>query len=644
MMNPCRFIGLLFLLLPVFAFGAVPGEIPVSDQAKSFTVAAKRSNAIEQLIGLGNSLGLGKTVESFLPADEAFQFRADVRDADTIALNWVIADGYYLYRDKFKIQIPNVQGIYVKEVEFPAGEVKEDEFFGRMEVYHNNVDAVAMLERLDPEAKEITLTATYQGCAEAGICYPPIERSLVLMLADASPSPVPIAATATAAPAPKLPVAEQDLIVQKLLQENVLFTILSFLGFGLLLAFTPCVFPMIPILSSILVGQDGELTAKRGFWLSFVYVIAMAGTYTAAGVLAGLFGRNLQATFQNPWILSAFAGIFVLLALSMFGFYKLQIPAFIQGQITKISNQQKGGTIIGVAIMGFLSAMIVGPCVAAPLAGALIYIGQTGDAALGGLALFALSIGMGIPLLALGAGAGKLLPKAGPWMNVINAVFGVLLLALAIWLLERILPTPVILALWATLLIVSSIYMGSLDSLESGASGWRRLWKGVGLVSLVCGVLLLVGAASGSKELLQPLRGLGLLTGTGEPAAGETALAFHTIKTVADLEFELQKSAQNSQYVMLDFYADWCVTCKEMEKYTFSNPDVRQALAGVRLLQADVTAYDSDDQMLLSKLGLIGPPSILFFGPDGEERKSFRLVGFIEAESFRDHVMKLKSI
>ncbi len=494
MMNPCRFIGLL-LLLPVIAFGAAPGKIPVSDQAKSFTVAAKKSSAIEQLIGLGNSLGLGQTAESFLPADEAFQFSADVRDADTIALNWVIADGYYLYRDKFKIQLQNAQGIYVKEVEFPVGEVKEDEFFGRMEVFHNNVEAVAMLERLDPQAKEITLIATYQGCAEAGICYPPIERSMVLMLADASPPPAPVAAPAAMAPMSEPLVAEQDLIAQKLLQENVLFTILSFLGFGLLLAFTPCVFPMIPILSSILVGQDGELTAKRGFWLSFVYVIAMAGTYTVAGVLAGLFGRNLQATFQNPWILSAFAGIFVLLALSMFGFYKLQIPAFIQGQITKISNRQKGGTIVGVAIMGFLSAMIVGPCVAAPLAGALIYIGQTGDAVLGGIALFTLSVGMGIPLLALGAGAGKLLPKAGPWMNVINAVFGVLLLALAIWLLERILPTSVSLALWAALLIVSSVYMGSLDSLESGAGGWRRLWKGVGLVSLVSGVLLLVGAA-----------------------------------------------------------------------------------------------------------------------------------------------------
>ncbi|MEE8343501.1 MAG: protein-disulfide reductase DsbD, partial [Gammaproteobacteria bacterium] len=567
-MNPCRFIGLL-LLLPVIAFGAALEEIPASDQAKSFTVVAKKSNAIEQLIGLGNSLGLGQTAESFLPADEAFQFSADVRNVNTIALNWVIADGYYLYRDKFKIQLQNVQGIYVKEVEFPAGEVKEDEFFGRMEVYHNNVEAVATLERLDPQATEITLIATYQGCAEAGICYPPIERSIVLMLADASPPPAPVAATATA-PVPKSPVAEQDLIAQKLLQENVLFTILSFLGFGLLLAFTPCVFPMIPILSSILVGQGGELTARRGFGLSLVYVIAMACTYTVAGVLAGLFGRNLQATFQNPWILSAFAGVFVLLALSMFGFYKLQIPAFIQDQITKISNRRKGGTIVGVAIMGFLSAMIIGPCVAAPLAGALIYIGQTGDAVLGGLALFALSVGMGIPLLALGAGAGKLLPKTGPWMNMINAVFGVLLLALAIWLLERILPASVSLALWAVLLIVSSVYMGSLDSLESGAGGWRRLWKGIGLVSLVCGVLLLVGAASGSKELLQPLRGLGLLTGTGEPAASESALAFHTIKSVADLEYELQKSAQNSQYVMLDFYADWCVTCKEMEKYTFS--------------------------------------------------------------------------
>jgi thiol:disulfide interchange protein DsbD len=370
-------------------------------------------------------------------------------------------------------------------------------------------------------------------------------------------------------------------------------------------------------------------------------VLAMALTYTVAGVVAGLFGENLQAAFQNPWILSAFAAVFVLLSLSMFGFYDLQMPAFIQSRLTAISNRQQGGNLAGVAIMGFLSALIVGPCVAAPLMGALIYIGQTGDAVLGGMALFALSMGMGAPLVAIGTGAGKLLPKAGPWMDRIKAVFGVALLAVAIWMLERILPAQITLALWAALLILCSIYLRALDGLPVEASGWTRLWKGVGVVSLVYGILLLIGAAGGARDPLQPLQGV--MAGQSGTAhlAEQAHLPFVKIKTIDDLERELASARQQSRGVMVDFYADWCISCKEMEKYTFAKAEVQQALSGMVLLQADVTANDDADKALLKRFNLIGPPSILFFDTSGQERPEYALVGFKPADEFVSHLQGL---
>jgi thiol:disulfide interchange protein DsbD len=349
-----------------------------------------------------------------------------------------------------------------------------------------------------------------------------------------------------------------------------------------------------------------------------------------------VFGQNLQAAFQNPWILGTFAGVFVLLSLSMFGFYELQVPSRLQSRLTELSNRQEGGTLIGVAIMGFLSALIVGPCVAPPLAGALIYIGQTGDAVLGGLALFALSMGMGLPLIAIGTSAGKLLPRAGSWMDAIKAVFGVLLLAVAIVLLERIVPAAVAMLLWGSLLVVSAVYMGALRDLPVEASGWSRLWKGLGLVLLIYGALMLVGAAAGGKDTVQPLRGLGL----GGGASAESAhLQFQRIKSSADLDRELAAAAERGQPTMLDFYADWCVSCKGMERYTFSDPAVIAALDGVLLLQADVTANDDQDQALLQgRFGLPGPPAIMFFNTAGEELKPYRVVGFKPAQEFADHV------
>jgi thiol:disulfide interchange protein DsbD len=433
-------------------------------------------------------------------------------------------------------------------------------------------------------------------------------------------------------------VSEQDQLAAKLASDSAFVTSLWFFGFGLLLAFTPCVFPMIPILSGIIVGQGSRMTTRRAFVLSVIYVLAMSVTYTIAGVIAGLFGANLQAALQNPWVLSSFALVFVLLALSMFGFYDLQLPSSWQSRLTDLSNRQRGGTLIGVAVMGFLSALIVGPCVAPPLAGALIYIGQTGDPWLGGLALFSLSMGMGAPLVAVGTLEGRYLPRAGGWMNAVKAVFGVALLGVAVFLLERVVPGWVSLLLWSALFIISAVYLGALEPLGMDASGYRRLWKGLGLVFLAYGVLLMIGAASGGGgDVLQPLKGVGVAgaaPGTGQASSG---LSFKKVKGTAGLEAGLAEARAAGKPVMLDFYADWCIACKELEKFTFSDAAVQKALDGAVLLKADVTANDADDQALLKSLGLIGPPAILFYGPDGLERRGYRLVGFKPAAEFRPH-------
>ena len=607
------------------------------------SAATDSKPALKSLSDLGASLGFGDEDE-LLPADQAFQPDVRVSDANTLTADWQIADGYYLYRHRFEFSLADNKAVTLLPPVLPEGEHKTDEFFGEIQVYHHDVSVRLPLQRSSSEATPVKLTLQYQGCAERGVCYPPMTRTFDLLLPAAAAATVSDTPAAKGGSESKPQLSEQDSIARQLTERSLFATLLAFFGFGLLLAFTPCVFPMIPILSSIIVGQGDNMTARRGFVLSLVYVLAMAATYTLAGVFAGLFGDNLQAAFQNPWILSTFAAVFVLLALSMFGFYDLQMPAFIQGKLSDISNRQRGGSLVGVAIMGFLSALIVGPCVAAPLAGALIYIGQTGDAMLGGFALFALSLGMGAPLIAIGTGAGKLLPKAGPWMDAIKAVFGVLLLGVAIWMLERILPAQITLGLWAALLILASIYLRALDALPVEASGWTRLWKGLGVVSLVYGVLLLIGAASGARDPLQPLGGILAANsggGAGAASAQEAHLPFTRIKTVADLDRELATAAGQGRPVMVDFYADWCVSCKEMEKYTFADAGVRQALSQYTLLQADVTANDAADKALMKRFNLIGPPSILFFDSTGKERSDLALVGFKPADEFVKHVQKV---
>ena len=600
------------------------------------------------LLGLASvGIGSAQATGGLLSADaipevaDAFRVQASVIAPDRAQLTWQLAPGTFLYADLLQITLSDdTSPLQLGALERPAGTLKRDAVrpdgsIGDIEIYHESFEIGVPLVRADPAATVVTLTVSYQGCADIGICYPPQTQQLTLKLpaATSAISNQPTAPPATAAP----PLAEQDRIAAVLATEGLWMILAVFFGFGLLLAFTPCVFPMIPILSGIIAGQGATLTTRNAFVLSLVYVLAMALTYTLVGVLAGLFGANLQAVFQHPAILTAFAAIFVALALSMFGFYDLQLPTSLQSKLAELSNRQRSGTLLGVAIMGLLSALIVGPCVAPPLFGALIYISQTGDALLGGVALFALSLGMGAPLLVLGTSAGTLLPRAGAWMEAVKAVFGVALLGVALLMLERLLPPAVALLLWGVLLICSAVYMGALTALPSNASGWRTLWQGLGVVLLIYGALMLVGAAAGGRDTLQPLRGL-WPTG-GSVVANAAQALFKPIKSVADLERELAQARANGQPVLLDFYADWCVSCKELERDTFSDPTVQAEMQRFVRLRADVTANDAEDRALMQgRFGLPGPPALLFFDRDGQELTPYRLVGFTPAEPFAAHL------
>lgn len=600
--------------------------------------------------GILSELGLGGE-EQILTAEEAYQFSAEVEGPDRLRLYWQIAEGTYLFQERLEIKLVDADGVSLGPYSLPEPYIKKnalrvDGTYGDTPIYTGELEFIVPLERSNRAATDIILEARFQGCSEvAGICYPPrrdkVSLSLPTSTGSAPPATAPIQQTLSAAPPPAVqPVAEQDRLAAILAGGNTWLIVSVFFALGLGLAFTPCVFPMIPILSGIIAGQGEKITPAKGFSLSLIYVLAMSVTYTVLGVLAGLFGGNLQAAFQNPWILGSFAALFIFLALSMFGLYNLQLPNSLQTRLTQVSNRQKGGSFAGVAAMGFLSALIVGPCVAPPLAAALIYIGQTGNGLLGGLSLFALSLGMGAPLIALGTSAGKLLPKAGAWMDAVKAVFGVGMLAVAIVMLERMVPPAVAMTLWGTLMIVSGIYMGALRHLPVEATGWERLWKGLGVVLLVYGSLMLVGAAAGGKDTIQPLRGVSLVSG-GSSQQQQQHTSFQRIKSMEDLDREVASASNRNKPVMLDFYADWCVSCKELERYTFSDPKVAQVLSDFVLLQADVTAWDETDIALIQgRFGLPGPPGIIFYGRDGVERPNYRVIGFMTAEEFAPHVLQ----
>jgi thiol:disulfide interchange protein DsbD len=559
--------------------------------------------------------------ETFLPVDKAFTIQARMPDATMAVVRFAPAEGYYLYRDKttFAVKSGNAK---IESVQLPRGEMKKDPNFGDTEVFHRPFQAIV---RVKADA-QFVLEVRYQGCSEKGLCYPPEKKTFALVppggASSAVTEPPPQAAPAVAPSAQ----AEDQRIARLIGSGNFWLVVASFLGFGLLLSATPCMWPMIPILSGIIAGQAGPPSRSRGFSLAAAYVLGMALAYAAAGVAAGMTGSLLSSALQNAWVLGGFALVFVALALSMFGLYDLQLPASWQSRFSAASGRLRGGTLAGVFLMGVLSAVIVGPCVAAPLAGALLYISQTRDTLLGGSALFAMALGMGLPLLAIGTFEGALLPRAGPWMRSVKNLFGALLLASAIWVVSPVIPVPAQMLLWAALLIVCAIYLRAIDPLPADAGGVRRIWKGVGILALLLGIAFLVGALTGGKDVLRPLAGL------RPGATAPSATPFVRIGSVAELDAAV--AAARGRPTMLDFYADWCVSCKEMEHFTFSDERVRARMQGMLLLQADVTANNANDKALLARFGLFGPPGIIFFDARGQELRQTRVIGFMPAERF----------
>ncbi|TVP81356.1 protein-disulfide reductase DsbD [Thioalkalivibrio sp.] len=606
------------------------------------TPRAEQPRSRSALETLGAITGDFGEANELLEPEIAFAASARAISQNAVIVRFDIAEGYYLYRDKLGFRIAEGEGIELGPVNPPDGTLIEDEFFGETETYRNSVEILVPVLRGADDVAEIVLAVDYQGCADLGVCYPPLTQDVAVTfaatLADEADD-LPAIGTERAT-IDTGPVTEQDRIAAQLADGRIWLVALAFFGFGLLLTFTPCVFPMIPILSNIIVGQK-DLTTRKAFFISLAFVLAMAFTYTLAGVFAGLAGANLQAAFQNPWIIGGFVLVFIALAMSMFGFYELQMPSGIQSRLANLSNKQQGGTLVGAAIMGFLAALIVGPCVTAPLVGALLYISQTGDAVLGGIALFSLSMGMGAPLLAIGTSAGKILPKAGPWMDAVKAVFGVGLLAMGVWLLERVIPGEAALFLWSSLFIVTAIYMGALQSVPESASGWRTLWKGVGLVLLVYGVILMIGAATGGKDMFRPLAGLSTPATMVVGADGvqrATQMEFTKVDSIADVEREVAAAQERNEPVFLDFYADWCVDCVRLERTTFQDPRVIQAMSQVHLLKADVTANTSEHRDLMRAFNLFGPPAMIFYDEDGRELRNYRAVGYMNAERFLAHV------
>ena len=552
--------------------------------------------------------------EEFLDPEVAFVVTAEAQSANNIQLNWRIADGYYLYKQRIKLEPANAAQP-VGAIVLPKGEAHHDDYFGDQEVFRQSLDASFSVPPSD--AKTVDVKVTYQGCADAGLCYPPITKALSISL-DGAPT-----TAASATPAGGY-VSEQDSYAAKIKNGNIFLVLATFFGAGLLLAFTPCVLPMVPILSGIIAGSGENVSTRRSFLLSVAYVLGMAFTYTAAGIAAGAIGQgfNLQATFNQPWIITVFSLLFVVLSASMLGLFTIEMPGFIQTRLSSKSNEQQAGTYLGVGVMGSLSALIVSACVAPPLIAALTVISQTGSVVRGGAALFVMSLGMGVPLLLVGASAGKLLPRAGAWMDTVKNLFGVLFLGVAAWMLARIVPGWLSMIIWAVPALVLAWVL--LRARAKSAPG-RNLARVLGLVGALYGVVLLIGAALGSTNPLMPIP---------QFAEKQTKLEFKRFKTVADLEREVAAASAAGHPVMVDFYADWCISCLEMEHKSFSQPEVQAALKDVVLLQADVTKNDDEDKALYVHFGIVGPPTIAFYGADGTERRNFRVVGFMKAAEF----------
>lgn len=570
-----------------------------------------------------------------LSVDQAFRFSIAAIDKSTLNARWEVTPDHHLYRNKINFTVISPEGAELGKINFPPGKMVDDEFFGATEIYDQTIDITIPLPSIPGDA--LTVLTEYQGCAnEAGICYPPVSTETTLSLAGLPEK----AATQTSG-------SGSGLLTEKYFSGSFIGTLLAFFVIGLGLSLTPCIFPMIPILSGIIAGQS-NLSASKAFLLSLVYVLASASAYALIGLVFGFFGENLQSSLQHPIAIGLFVTLFVVLAFSMFGFFELQMPNSIQSRLNEISSNQRSGSLIGAAIMGFLSTLIVGPCVAPALAAALTYIADSKDAILGASALFSMGFGMGVILLVVGTLGGHLLPRAGAWMDSTKALFGIILLGMAIWMLSRITSTSITMLLTGILLVSSGIYMGALDKLNEEVSGWNRFWKSVGLVLLFFGTTQLLGVATGSQNILHPLKGVFTVNISGAAATGNATgqhagLQFRRIKQSAELDAILEQASQSNQAVMLDFYADWCVTCIIMEKEVFATSEIKNALQGVIVLQADVTANDEHDKALQQRFGIIGPPSILFFDTQGREIPDLRLIGAEDLPAFRQRVQRFRS-
>ena len=540
-----------------------------------------------------------ETKPDFLPVGKAFTFTSERLESGETQLYWQIADGYYLYQQRMKFE-----GLAEQPV-LPQGEAHSDEFFGEQQVYRQG------LEVKIPAGATGQIKLGWQGCADAGLCYPP--QSITV---DLGGNPA-VAATAQ---------AQDQSLASGLQQRSLGWSLLVFFGLGLLLAFAPCSLPMLPILAGLVVGSGAS--PRRGFALAGSYVVCMALVYAALGVMAALLGANLAALLQTPWILGSFAALFVILALPMFGFFELQLPAFLRDRLDNVSRQQSGGSLVGAGILGALSGLLVGPCMTAPLAGALLYIAQSGNALHGGLILFAMGIGIGIPLLLLVTVGNRFLPKPGTWMNVLKGIFGFLFLGTAVLMIRPVIGDSLWIGLWGALALVMA-YCGWTLARESGLAA-----KVCGAGSLVLGLwgaVLVVGAAGGSDELWQPLK---VYSGSRVASAPSAHDAFTTINDPAALQSQLESAKAQGQWVLLDYYADWCVSCKIMEKQVFGKPEVMAALKDVRLLRLDVTADNAASRELLGRYKVPGPPSFVWIGPDGEERRAQRITGEVDAAAF----------
>ncbi len=609
-------------------------------------VSAAGGDGVAAISDLSNDLGLGGNDDEILEPDVAFKLTTDVKDANNIVANWQIADKHYLYRNKFKFKLKEGDGIQLGSAVLPSGETKNDEFFGKIQVFHHGAEAIVPITRTSTKAKTVKIQFTYQGCAEeTGICYPPIRKTISFNLPAGDLISTANSSTTTQAPVSKQEfVSEQDKSLQVLQSGDLIEILVYFFLGGLALAFTACMYPMIPILSSIIVGHGEKINRGTAFAISMAYVQSMAVTFGILGAAVALFagGINLQAYFQSPWILIPFSILFVGLAFSMFGFYAIQMPASVQSWLSTFSNKQEGGSLHGAIFMGAASALIIGPCAGPVIIGALAYVAAESDPVIGFLAMFILGNGLGLPLLAVGTLGGHVLPKAGTWMDTVKAGAGAVLLAIAILFLERIsfISSTVIMMLWATYFIVAGVYLGALDAIKEGASGWFKLWKGLGLVFIIYGVIVMLGGITGARNFNDPMHGSSLTMGGGN-AVEKQHLKFKRIKTEQDLKNEIAAAKAAGKYIMLDFYADWCTYCKKFEDYVFTNKEVQALLKDFVLLQADVTANDEKDQELNRYTSVQAPPAILFFAKDGKEIRNYRIVGDMNAETFIKHVKQI---